>query len=201
MSETALLSELTALELADFHINQKPLLKFRELLGFLFDNRLQANVELKAENPKRAMALGRSVQLVLNSLTPDEQQEVQKTWVFSSFFHASLIALDGYRRALLYEVLEPGWQRRALALQAEAVHLGLQGLTVQAVHSVLEHGLQVRVYTVNDASQALQLQGLGVHAIFTDHLRIGLDIAERVGLDIESIGLNANPTPAHVQNP
>eukprot|EP01030_Chromulinospumella_sphaerica_P004891 gene4891-4790_t len=121
---------------------------------------MRANVELKATHPANAMALGQAVKAAVEELPLDQQQHIRKHWVFSSFYHASLLPLQGYDLALLYEQLPDNWVLHADALRASAIHLhwsGAEPVTLRRIHTT---GRVVRVYTVNDAEQAKTLQAL-----------------------------------------
>ncbi|MDX1669573.1 MAG: glycerophosphodiester phosphodiesterase [Limnobacter sp.] len=166
----SLLAALSEMELRDFKINKAQLLHFQEFAYFLFANQLQANVELKAQSPRAALELGRLTALLVDSLTGLEQAQVARDWVFSSFYHASLIPLEGWQRALLYEQLPDNWSIRANALQANAIHLHWTGATQEAVRRIHATGRKVRVYTVNEAGEAVRLQALGVSGLFTDRI-------------------------------
>lgn len=164
----SLLDSLSELDLKDFQINRAQLLHFKEFAYFLFANQLRANVELKAKSPLGAMALGQLTSLLVDSLTHHEQEQVRRGWVFSSFYHAALLPLVSYTKALLYETLPEDWVVRADALNVDAVHLHWSGAHAQAIRRIHATHRQVRVYTVNDPTEAARLDKLGVEGLFTD---------------------------------
>jgi glycerophosphoryl diester phosphodiesterase len=128
-------------------------------------------VELKAKNPLGAIALGQLTSLLIDSLTHYEQEQVRNDWVFSSFYHAALLPLLPYPKALLYEALPDNWILRADALQADAIHLHWSGASAQAIRRIHTSKRKVRVYTVNDPVEAHRLERLGVEGVFTDRIR------------------------------
>ena len=67
-----------------------------------------------------AIALGRAVLAALEQLPAGQQTHIQQNWVFSSFYHASLLPLKGFDLALLYEQLPDNWALHADALRASA---------------------------------------------------------------------------------
>lgn len=163
-------NSLRARDLRHFDVKGEPLPSLADTLAFCLQHGLQANVELKATHPANAMALGRAVQAAIEQLPADQQNHVRQQWVFSSFYHASLLPLQGYDLALLYEELPDNWILHADALRASAIHLHYSGAEPTALRRIHTTGRSVRVYTVNDLEQAKMLQALGVKGLFTDRM-------------------------------
>lgn len=163
---------LRASDLRHFSVQGEPIPSLAQTIDFCLKHGMRANVELKATHPANAIALGRAVLAAIDVLPPEQQHHIRKHWVFSSFYHASLLPLQGFDLALLYEQLPDNWVLHADALQAGAVHLHFSGAEPVALRRIHTTGRVVRVYTVNDAEQAKTLQALGVKGIFTDRMTL-----------------------------
>jgi glycerophosphoryl diester phosphodiesterase len=163
---------LRARDLRHYAVQGEPIPSLAQTIEFCLEHGLQANVELKATRPANAIALGRAVKAKVEALPLDQQEHIRKHWVFSSFYHASLLPLQGYDLALLYEQLPDNWAVHADALQASAIHLHWSGAEPTALRRIHTTGRVVRVYTVNNAEQAKTLQALGVKGIFTDRMTL-----------------------------
>lgn len=165
-------NSLRARDLRHFSVQGEPIPSLAQTVEFCLKHGLQANVELKATHPANAIALGRAVLAVIEQSPLDAQERIRSNWVFSSFYHASLLPLQGFDLALLYEQLPDNWVLHADALQASAIHLHFSGAEPTALRRIHTTGREVRVYTVNDAEQAKTLQALGVKGIFTDRMTL-----------------------------
>jgi len=163
---------LRARDLRHYAVQGEPIPSLSQTIEFCLKHGMQANVELKATNPRNAIALGRAVRAAVEAFPLDQQEHMRSNWVFSSFYHASLLPLQGFDLALLYEQLPDNWVLRADALQASAIHLHWSGAEPTALRRIHTTGRVVRVYTVNDAEQAKTLQALGVKGIFTDRMTL-----------------------------
>ena len=163
---------LRARDLRHYAVQGEPIPSLAQTIEFCLEHGLQANVELKATRPANAIALGRAVKAKVEALPLDQQGHIRKHWVFSSFYHASLLPLQGYDLALLYEQLPDNWAVHADTLQASAIHLHWRGAEPTALRRIHTTGRVVRVYTVNNAEQAKTLQALGVKGIFTDRMTL-----------------------------
>jgi len=161
---------LRARDLRHFAVQGEPIPSLAQTIDFCLKHGMRANVELKATHPANARALGRAVKAAVEALPVDQQQRIRQHWVFSSFYHASLLPLQGCDLALLYEQLPDNWVLHADALQASAIHLHWSGAEPTALRRIHTTGRVVRVYTVNDAEQAKTLQALGVKGLFTDRM-------------------------------
>ena len=163
---------LRARDLRHFAVQGEPIPSLAQTIAYCLKHNMRANVELKATSPSNAIALGRAVKGTVEELPLDQQQHIRKHWVFSSFYHASLLPLQGYDLALLYEQLPDNWVLHADALRASAIHLHWSGAEPVALRRIHTTGRVVRVYTVNDAEQAKTLQALGVKGLFTDRMTL-----------------------------
>ncbi|HAV75431.1 MULTISPECIES: glycerophosphodiester phosphodiesterase [unclassified Limnobacter] len=163
---------LRARDLRHYSVQGEPIPSLAQTIQFCLEHGMRANVELKATHPANAIALGRAVKVAVEELPADQQHHICENWVFSSFYHASLLPLKGYDLALLYEQLPDHWALHADALQASAIHLHWSGAEPTALRRIHTTGRLVRVYTVNDAEQAKTLQALGVKGLFTDRMTL-----------------------------
>lgn len=163
-------SSLRARDLRHFDVKGEAIPSLADTLAFCLQHGLQANVELKATHPVNAISLGRAVLAALEQLPAGQQTHARAHWVFSSFYHASLLPLKGFDLALLYEQLPDNWVLHADALQASAIHLHYSGANPTALRRIHTTGRVVRVYTVNDLERAKMLQALGVKGLFTDRM-------------------------------
>ena len=163
---------LRARDLRHYSVQGEPIPSLAQTIQFCLEHGMRANVELKATNPSNAIALGKAVLQEMHTLPIEQQEHVREHWVFSSFYHASLLPLKGYDLALLYEQLPDHWALHADALQASAIHLHWSGAEPTALRRIHTTGRVVRVYTVNDAEQAKTLQALGVKGLFTDRMTL-----------------------------
>lgn len=161
---------LSAAQIAQYRVAGEPIPVLAEVVDFCLAQGLVANVELKATGPANARGLGQTVLTSLHGLNAHCLQTIRDTWVFSSFYHASLLPLQEFGLALLYETLPNDWTVHAHALRAKAIHLSQAGATPTAIRRVHTTGREVRVYTVNDIHEAKALQALGVNGLFTDQM-------------------------------
>jgi glycerophosphoryl diester phosphodiesterase len=175
MAATDLLTRfdsLRARDLRHYSVKGEAIPSLVQTMGFCLNHGMRANVELKATHPANAIALGKAVRAAIEALPLEQQQHIARHWVFSSFYHASLLPLRGYDLALLYEQLPDNWALHADALHASAVHLHWSGAEPTALRRIHTTGRVVRVYTVNDAEQAKTLQALGIKGLFTDRMTL-----------------------------
>ena len=159
-------------DLRHYSVQGEPIPSLAQTMAFCLEHGMRANVELKATHPANAIALGRAVLQAIRALPQNQQEHIQANWVFSSFYHASLLPLQGHDLALLYEQLPDNWVLHADALRASAIHLHWSGAQPTALRRIHTTGRVVRVYTVNDAEQAKTLQALGVKGLFTDRMTL-----------------------------
>jgi glycerophosphoryl diester phosphodiesterase len=73
-------------------------------------------------------------------------------------------------RALLLDVIEPGWEEQARALDAVAIHTSHKHLTPALARQVKDAGFGLFCYTVNDPARAREITGWGVDGMCTDRI-------------------------------
>ena len=161
---------LSQADLLGYTVEGQPIPSLSQVMAFCLKHSLRANVELKATHPRNAQQLGQAVCALLGQLTAEEHAMVEQSWVFSSFYHASLLPLQAYPLALLYESLPDDWTLHADALNAQAVHLHYSAVNAATVGRIHTTGRVVRVYTVNDLATGQRMQTLGVDGVFTDQM-------------------------------
>ena len=167
-------ASLNFAELEQYHVAGAPVPTLQAVAAFCIAHGLQANVELKATHPHNAWALGHAVAQTLLGLN----NPAVGTWVYSSFYHASLLPFKAlglnWPLALLYETLPSHWVLHAQALGAAAVHLADASVNPVVVQRVQATGRAVRVYTVNNPERLHTLASWGVAGYFTDRLDLAL---------------------------
>lgn len=161
-------------QLQEYTVNSEPIPSLEQALDFCVQHQLHTNVELKARNPSDARKLGYAVKELLDKIAHRSQPEYPfkaENFVFSSFYHASLLPLVGYQLALLYEEeLPDNWIVHAEALQVSAIHMDYLNAKPDALRRIHTTGRKVRVYTVNDLDMAMALASMGVDGFFTDRM-------------------------------
>lgn len=171
---TASLLNLTLAQLQHYTVNGEPIPTLEQALYFCIQHQLHTNVELKARNPEDARRLGQAVKALIDKYSQNPQTSPlfkADNFVFSSFYHASLLPLVGHQLALLYEESLPdNWVLHADALQVSAIHMDYVNATPDALRRIHTTGRKVRVYTVNDLEIAVTLASMGVDGLFTDRM-------------------------------
>lgn len=159
------LAEIDAGAHFDARFTGEPLPTLEATLDLLCAEGLCANIELKPHGTPDSTARAVIGLLGARPRVPDRV-------TVSSFDHD---ALEVVRRlapalpvALLFERLTDGWQERAVALRAEAIHLAADAADQSAAEAAHAAGLALRCYTVNDPAEAARLAHAGIDAIFTD---------------------------------
>lgn len=170
----ASLLNLTLDQLQHYTINGELIPTLEQVLHFCIQHQLHTNVELKARNPSDARQLGHAVKTLFDKCAVNPQTSPlfkADNFVFSSFYHASLLPLVGHQLALLYEeALPDNWVLHADALQVSAIHMDYTNATPDALRRIHTTGRKVRVYTVNDLEMAVTLASMGVDGLFTDRM-------------------------------
>ncbi len=165
---------LSHAQLQSYTVKGEPIPTLEQALDFCIHHQLHTNVELKARNPSDARNLGKIVKALMQQCAQSQQLThlfKAENFVFSSFYHASLLPLVGYQIALLYEDELPNdWVIHADALQASAIHLHFSNVTPDTLRRIHTTGRKVRVYTVNDLELAMTLASMGVEGLFTDRM-------------------------------
>ncbi len=83
---------------------------------------------------------------------------------------AARAAAPALPRALLLEVLSPGWREQALALGCVAVVGEQAQLDAAAIAAAHDAGLRVLAYTVNEPAEAARLRAAGIDGLISDAL-------------------------------
>ncbi|MCQ8896936.1 hypothetical protein NQT62_10885 [Limnobacter humi] len=164
---------LRASDLRHYSVAGEPVPRLVEVLDWCLQHNISANVELKATDPANARQLGQVVRQQVEACTLEQQAHIRQHWLFSSFYHASLLPLQGLTLAVLYEAFPDDWVLHADALGAQAVHLHWSAVDATVVRRIHTSGRQVRVYTVNDEDTLRTLAALGVDGAFTDRMAFG----------------------------
>lgn len=105
---------------------------------------------------------------LLNLLAAEYEELLPKT-LFSSFDYDTLLRIRQLNKNARIGLLTRSFDvSKALALQAESVHLNYTRFTPQLAEACHQNGLKIYLYTVNDVSLAKRLQQEGADGIFTD---------------------------------
>ncbi|MDD7466187.1 MAG: glycerophosphoryl diester phosphodiesterase [Actinomycetaceae bacterium] len=146
----------------------------RELVRYMNETGLNANIEIKQNEAGKAMTL----QLVDNVIAELEYLRPGCQVIISSF---SQLILQLFRdrapklpRACLYETvaLYDDWRSVLEILEATYIHPEDTGLTASRIQEFRQAGYGVNVWTVNSAERANQLFNWGATGIFTDSARL-----------------------------
>lgn len=153
---------------------EERVLSFREVIGFLNQHSLAANVEIKA-------CLGQEEIIVRKVLG-----EIEKYWsggisapLISSFSVPVLgLVREFSSEALLGLLVDDwfdGWESVCLGLDCVAVDVNYKILNLDRVRQIKEMGKFVLAYTVDDLRVAKKLFGWGVDGVFTNNLQVMLE--------------------------
>ncbi len=139
---------------------------FKEVLPVIVEDLQLLNLEFKNEGNCYPGIEEHTLQ-VLNTFVP----EVFPKTLFSSFDYDTLLRLrklsKNVRIGLLTRVFDVD---KALALQAESIHLNATRFSPEMVRACHDRGLKLYLYTVNNLEMARVLEKLGVDGIFTDRI-------------------------------
>ncbi|MDO5035201.1 MAG: glycerophosphoryl diester phosphodiesterase [Actinomycetaceae bacterium] len=142
----------------------------RELVAFMNETGLNANIELKSNEAGAKMSL-ELVDAVLRELEALDGPQV----IISSFNHVLLKILKDkapqYRVGALFvaENLWDDWRSMLELVGADYIHPDDSTLTRAQVKAFREAGYGVNVWTVNSPARANELFNWGVTGIFTDN--------------------------------
>ena len=140
---------------------------FEEAIACFAEEGLGCNVEIKP-CPGREVETGRVVVETLRRCWPAGLPAP----LLSSFEDASLA--EAYRvapefvRALLIDVLDVDWLKRAEAVAAQGLNTNGWKLTAGRAVAIRRSGYVLSVYTINDGDVARALVGMGVQCIISD---------------------------------
>ncbi len=158
-----------------------PLPTLRQLVDFLNESGMNANIELKVAEDDPATTPRVLAEATLRELG---RLDPRRELIISSF---SVPALQAARQAnpdlTLALLLDEGeaagpWHQDAADLRAKYIHANNSGLTRGEVRAFTAAGYGVSVYTVNDPQRARELLDWGVTGIFTDTADQFLDLMD-----------------------
>ncbi len=136
----------------------------KEVLSFIKENQLFANIEIKA-------LVGQEKEIVTRILELTETYPSAQL-LFSSF---SLPVLKELRQqssnchlGFLLDQLEPAWEISYQGLQGSTLNVNQALLKPELIKTLTASGLPLLAYTVNDPARAEELFSCGVTAVFTD---------------------------------
>lgn len=139
----------------------------RQVLQFLENTHLSANIEIKAPHGHEEALVTRVLAEVSPYLTAKNF-----TFLFSSFSIDALHCLrkyspDCYLGLLMHEWL-PNWKMLCKSLNCVSVHVNQEILNERRVHEIKATDRALLSYTVNVPERAQELFSYGVDAVFTD---------------------------------
>lgn len=147
----------------------EPIPTLSELVDFMNDTGLNANIELKS-NEAGAQMSRQLVDRVLSELERLDGPEV----IISSFNHLLLKEIKNRNSEIsigalfVKENLWPDWKSILELLDADHIHPESEGLTKEMVTKFRSAGYGVNVWTVNTPERAKELFSWGVTGIFSD---------------------------------
>jgi glycerophosphoryl diester phosphodiesterase len=140
---------------------------FEEAIACFAEEGLGCNVEIKP-CPGREVETGRVVVETLRRCWPSSLPAP----LLSSFKDASLAeahrVAPEFVRALLIDVLDDDWLKRAEAVAARGLNTNGWKLTAGRAVAIRRSGYVLSVYTINDGGVARALVGMGVQCIISD---------------------------------
>lgn len=141
-----------------------------ELVQFMNENKINANVELKANEEGAA----RSQELIERVVAELEKLDPEREIVISSFSQPLLMRFHDYAPqyaiGVLYETaaLYEDWLSVLELCGATYIHVEDEGLTRQKVEAFTAAGYGVNVWTVNSKGRANELFNWGCTGVFSD---------------------------------
>jgi len=154
-----------------FNKEYEPLLTLHGALGFIKDNQLYINIEIK--DIHKYFSDKEVISAVLGEI---KDLQVESQVLLSSFRHEYLSILreksSNIATAALVEDKHPGELIKYLTkLHVDAYHLNDELAEKATVAKLRKAGFFVSVYTVNDPVRAKELFGMGVNGVFSDSLK------------------------------
>lgn len=164
----AYLSSLDAGSWFSSEFKGEPIPHFDEVLKWLLDNKVQANVEIKPF-PGTDKQTTHAVINSIRSLWPqDRALPLVSSFSWEALTLCSTLAPEMPLGFLLH-AWDKNWLAKAKQLECDSIHFNRKILTEERVKSVKEEGYIVCSYTVNTKAQAHQLFDWGVDALFSDY--------------------------------
>ncbi|MDO5025290.1 MAG: glycerophosphodiester phosphodiesterase family protein [Trueperella sp.] len=147
----------------------EPMPTLRDLVDFMNETGMNANIELKANEQGKQ----KSLELIDNVLAELERLDPEREVIFSSFSHVLLTYLAQKTTRpigclFVTENLWPDWKSVLELVGAQYIHPQDRGLTREMVQAFRAAGYGVNVWTVNDADRANELFNWGVTGVFSD---------------------------------
>lgn len=143
------------------------ILSLRQLLIFLYENKMHANIELKAA-PGHDESLVDKVLDVIEGLRP----KVPDTILFSSFSVHALKYLHtiapNHLLGLLIHDFDFDWEKAAYQLNCVSLHVNQEIMTEVIAKQLKSTAKKLLCYTVNDPLRASILFSWGIDAVFSD---------------------------------
>jgi glycerophosphoryl diester phosphodiesterase len=138
-----------------------------EVIHFLRENRMCANIEIKPMPGKEKMTAKKVLDLIGHYWTPDMMLPL-----LSSFSLETLYAVRHYHAecylGLLIDKWMSDWKVIAAELNCVSVHPNQNIMTRDKVVELKSMGHSVFCYTVNDVARARELFSWGVDAVYSD---------------------------------
>lgn len=147
----------------------EPMPTLRELVDFMNETGMNANIEFKANEQGKA----RSLALIDNVLAELERLDPEREVIFSSFSHVLLTYLAQRTDRpigclFVTENLWPDWKSVLELVGAQYIHPQDRGLTREMMQTFRAAGYGVNVWTVNNADRANELFNWGATGVFSD---------------------------------
>lgn len=150
---------------------------FEQVIVFCQQNHIWMNVEIKPD-PSWESETGRAVAQMVRQhyvdVIQDDHQNQAKLPLLSSFsfdaLMAAKLAVPDIPRAYLVEALPADWLQCLQKLDAIALHIDHQHLSLPIAKAVKQAGFGLFCYTVNDLARAQEIMAWGVDGFCTDQL-------------------------------
>lgn len=153
----------------DLRFASEKIPSLHQVIDFLINTNMNANVEIKSMPGKEAQLIKR----VFQELSQSELGIVTPRLLFSSFSLDALKLLRQYAPScylgMLLHEWEPNWQTWCVALNCISVHVNEAILTHEAASKIKAMNKLLLCYTVNDPERAKELFSWGVDAVFSDN--------------------------------
>jgi glycerophosphoryl diester phosphodiesterase len=170
-------AELVAMDAGSWfaaRFDGEPVPLFTQFVAFCQANAIWMNIEIKPA-PGFEAETGRVVAALTRAMFGLQiAREDPMVPLFSSFSTEALAAAQqtapDIPRALLLDVLDPGWEAQARTLDVVAIHTNQKNLTAALARQVKDAGFGLFCYTVNDPTRAREILGWGVDALCTDRI-------------------------------
>lgn len=138
-----------------------------EVLLFLKNNKMFANLEIKAEQNKEEQCVIRLANEFISFFA-----EKPPSILFSSFSVEALYFLRKHipeaSIGLLLHEWDSYWKNHCKELSCVSVHVNEEIMTQEAAQEIKSMNKLLLCYTVNDPKRALELYSFGVDAVFSD---------------------------------